>query len=155
VCRIKAVQDFAIANQSQLDMPPRSRRVKTPEFCSFASPLAQMRAQGTPGARCARSLACNKKSTRVVTTGSPGSPGIPYAMVLTAYIALSLVIGLCCHHRPQEALASQELDVSVETPRPRDFAVRFPRVRRARQKRPPHPTPTFVTMANAPHSGTG
>src|SRR5438309_7749003 len=31
-----------------------------------------------PGARCTRSLACKiKKHTSVVTTGSPGSPGIP------------------------------------------------------------------------------
>jgi hypothetical protein len=34
-----------------------------------------------------------KKHTSVVTTGSPDSPGIPYAMVLTGYLVLSPVIG--------------------------------------------------------------
>jgi hypothetical protein len=41
----------------------------------------------------------NKKHTSVVTTVTPASPGIPRAMVLTAYFALSLVTGLSCHHR--------------------------------------------------------
>jgi hypothetical protein len=48
-----------------------------------------------PGARCARSLACeNKKHTSVVTTVTPGSPGIPRAMVLTVSFGLSSVTGL-------------------------------------------------------------
>jgi hypothetical protein len=48
-----------------------------------------------PGARCARSLACEiKKHTSIVTTVTPISPGIPYAMVLTVSSALSSVIGL-------------------------------------------------------------
>ena len=47
-----------------------------------------------PGARCARSLACeNKKHTSVVTTVTPETPGIPRAMVYGLYV-LSPVIGL-------------------------------------------------------------
>jgi hypothetical protein len=47
-----------------------------------------------PGARCTRSLACKgRKHTSVVTVGSPVSPGIPCAMVLTAYFVLSPVTG--------------------------------------------------------------
>src|SRR6201999_1172280 len=42
----------------------------------------------------------------------------------TAYFVLSLVIGLSCHHRPREALASRKLDASVEASGPHDFAVR-------------------------------
>src|SRR5882757_3040584 len=42
----------------------------------------------------------------------------------TAYIALSPVNGLSCHRRPQEALASHELDTSVAMSGPHDFAVR-------------------------------
>src|SRR5438105_13226519 len=42
----------------------------------------------------------------------------------TAYIALSPVNGLSCHRRPQEALASHELDTSVAVSGPHDFAVR-------------------------------
>jgi hypothetical protein len=34
-----------------------------------------------------------KKAHELVTTGSPKHPGIPARMVLTAYSALSLVIG--------------------------------------------------------------
>ena len=52
-----------------------------------------------PGARCARGLACSKKTRELVTTVTPDSPGIPRAMVLTGSFELSPVIGLCCHRR--------------------------------------------------------
>jgi hypothetical protein len=55
------------------------------------------------GARRTRGLACKtKKHTSVVTEGSPVSPSIPCAMVLTAYFVLSPVTGLSCHRRLQE-----------------------------------------------------
>jgi len=77
----------------------RSRRVKTPELCQQL-PSKKQRAQGMPGARCTRSLACkNKKAHEVVTTGSPEQPGIPRAMVLTVSFVISPVIGLSCHRR--------------------------------------------------------
>src|SRR5216683_2958183 len=41
-----------------------------------------------PGVRCTRSLVCSVESTRVVTTGSPGSAGIPCTMVLTVSFVL-------------------------------------------------------------------
>src|SRR5437016_14561387 len=47
---------------------------------------------------------------------------------------------LSCHRRPQEALASHELDASIGASGPHDFAVRVTRVRLARIPRPPHPT---------------
>src|SRR6202047_4296206 len=63
-------------------------------------PPSIKRAQGKPGARCTRSLACEiRKHTSVVTTGSPELPGLPCAMVLTAYFVLSPVTGLYCHRR--------------------------------------------------------
>jgi hypothetical protein len=40
--------------------PPRSRRMRASFGCRFAHPKHQ-RAQGMPGARCARSLACKNK----------------------------------------------------------------------------------------------
>jgi hypothetical protein len=53
------------------------------------SPKKKKRAQGKPGAQCTRSLACeSKKHTSVVTTGSPELPGLPCALVLTAYNVL-------------------------------------------------------------------
>ena len=65
-------------------------------------PPRDQRAQGMPGARCARSLVCEiKKHTSIVTTVTPESPGIPRAMVLTVSFALSSVTGLSCHRRLQ------------------------------------------------------
>src|ERR1700674_1659081 len=60
------------------------------------------RAQGKPGARCTRSLACESTS-----------------------FVLSPVTGLSCHRHPQEAFASRELDASVGSSGPPDFAVRL------------------------------
>src|SRR5215203_562094 len=63
-------------------------------------PSEDQRAQGMPGARRARSLACKvKKHTSIVTTVTPDSPGIPRTMVLTVSFVISPVIGLCCHRR--------------------------------------------------------
>jgi hypothetical protein len=76
-------------------------------FISNISPSEHQRAQGMPGVQCARSLACEmKKHTSVVTTVTPVSPGIPYAMVLTVSFALSPVIGLSCHRRLRNLFAS-------------------------------------------------
>jgi hypothetical protein len=44
-------------------------------------------------------------------------------MVLTAYFALSPVIGLVCHRRLADT--SARLDAGVEASGPHDFAVRF------------------------------
>jgi hypothetical protein len=58
--------------------PRRSR-----EFWQSCSASEIQRAQGMPGARRTRSLACKiKKHTSIVTTGSPEQSGIPRAMVL-------------------------------------------------------------------------
>ena len=79
-----------------------------------------------PGARCTRSLACKiKKHTSIVTTVTPGSPGIPRAMVLTVSFVISPVTGLVCHRR----LAFTALDASVGASGPHDFAVRIGSVR--------------------------
>ena len=47
----------------------------------------------------------DRKHTSVVTTVTPETPGIPRAMVLTAYTALSPVTGLFCHRRLRIASA--------------------------------------------------
>ena len=59
----------------------------------------------------------------------------------TAYNVPSPVNGLSCHRRPQEALASHELDTSVAVPEPHDFAVRIGRARPSQLPRPPHLNP--------------
>ena len=92
-----------------------------------------------PGAQCARSLACKiKKHTSIVTTVTPGSPGIPRAMVLTVSFVLFPVTGLVCHRR---LAFTAKLDASVGASEPHDFAVRISTVRQPCYQRPPHPVP--------------
>src|SRR5881227_2508037 len=99
-----------------------------PSFAVRFARLKHQRAQGMPGARCARSLACKiKKHTSIVTTVTPGTPGIPRAMVLTVSFALSPVTGLSCHCRQQ--VTTCQLDASVGASEPHDFAVRLGAVR--------------------------
>jgi len=123
-----------------------------PEFCCSLCHPKHQRAQGMPGARCARSLACKlKKHTSIVTTVTPGSPGIPRAMVLTVSFALSPVIGLCCHRRKRNYF--RQLDASVEASGPHDFAVR---ITCCSSKAPTASTasrPAFVTIASRPSKG--
>jgi hypothetical protein len=61
-------------------------------------------------------------STRVSHHGRTGTPGIPARDGVTAYFALSPVIGLCCHRRLADT--SAKLDASVGASGPHDFAVR-------------------------------
>jgi hypothetical protein len=79
-----------------------SRR-EAPEFYKILR-LEKQRAQGKPGARCTRSLVRKVESTRVSHHRFTGTPGLPCAMVLTGYFALSPVIGLVCHRRSRELL---------------------------------------------------
>ena len=84
------------------DTVSRSRGAFRPSFALLVPP-SQQRAQGMPGARCARSRVCDgrkQKSTRVSQV-TPESPGIPYAMVLTASFVLSPATGLSCHRHPR------------------------------------------------------
>jgi hypothetical protein len=64
------------------------------------------------------------------------------------YFVLSPAIGLVCHRHLADT--SAKLDAGVEASGPHDFAVRVSAARLQRHQRPPHPIPTFVTMANAP-----
>jgi hypothetical protein len=77
-----------------------------------------------------------KKHTSIVTTVTPGSPGIPRAMALTVSFVLSPVTGLVCHRRLQ---ITCKLDTSVGASGPHDFAVRVSAIRRWHHQRPPHP----------------
>jgi hypothetical protein len=146
------------------------------------SPSENQRAQGMPGAGCTRSLVCSVESTRVFTTGSARRPGIPYAMVLTAYLRalpgdrafLSPSPGGYGFVRPGRARkTSAGLDAGVEASGPHDFAVRScisrqhaldrsrakarpaipSRARRCRVHRIPFPT--SVTIASRPSLGDG
>jgi len=96
-----------------------SRHV-APEFCKFIRPKKkraqcdpkrdagdpQERAQGRPGARCTRGLACKDAQSKTHTSiqVQRKHSGLPCAMVLRLIFALSPVRPrLACHRRPQEA----------------------------------------------------
>jgi hypothetical protein len=81
--------------------PPPSRDAECARILQDFLPSEKTRARGMPGARCARSLAGQKKSLAcIVTTVTTESPGIPRAMVLTVSFVLSAVNALGCHRRP-------------------------------------------------------
>jgi hypothetical protein len=102
-----------------------------------------------PGARCARSLAGKiKKHTSVVSTVTPGSPGIPRAMVYDLYRALPGDRALLSPS--PVGIASRQLDASVEASEPHDFAVRFSAVRQQHIRVHRIPCPTSVTIAKRP-----
>src|ERR1700728_1174079 len=76
-------------------------------------------------------------------------------MVLTVSSALSLVTGLCCHHRRRDAKHHRQLDASVGASGPHGFAVRKITLSSVAYPRPSHPNPTFVTIAKRPFVWAG
>src|ERR1700684_1450120 len=109
-----------------------------------------------PGARCTRSRAGGGGKRRVSHHGRTGiTRHSRTRMVLTVYFVLSLVTGLSCHHRPQEALLLENLTPASG-------------VRTTRLLRPQGnalvssaayvhriPCPTFVTIAKRPSVWAG
>jgi hypothetical protein len=100
--------------------------------------LSNQRAQGMPGARCARGRVCDgrKQKAHASVRSHRHHPAFP-ARWFTAYFVLSPVIGLFCHRRSASNLA--KLNASVEASGPHDFAVRLKRPRQKHHPRPPHP----------------
>jgi len=113
------------------------------------SPSSERRGRRESRVRAAPAVSCaevEKKRTRAYRS-SGGNPAFP-ARWFTAYSALSSVTGLSCHRRQRNRF--HQLDASVGASGPHGFAVRIRCSRRVHRQRPPHPAPTFVTMANAP-----
>jgi len=104
--------------------------------------LRKKRAQGMPGARCARRRVCDGRTQKAhsVSQVTPESSGIPRAMVLTASFVLFPATGFVATVIP-EKLASQELDASIGASEPHDFSVRLTRRSLSALPRPPHPDP--------------
>src|ERR1700733_6499491 len=117
------------------------------EFCKILCPSFQ-RAQGMPGAWCARSRACRVVNTRVSHHGHTGNTRHSPRNGFTTYFVLSPVIGLFCHRRLRSCL--RKLDPSVEASGPHDFAVRYRAIRQRRTQRPPHPAPNVRDDREAP-----
>ena len=102
-----------------------------------------------PGARCARSLACkSKKAHECRHHGHTGTPGIPYAMVLTAYFVLSPVIGVLV-----TVICFRRLDAGVEASGPHGFAVREAGALVEAQPASTASHPASVTIAIRPSRG--
>src|ERR1700676_1227995 len=100
-----------------------SRR-DAPELCieSFG-PEKNERAQGMPGGQCTRSLVCeNKQTHELVTTVTPGQPGIPYTMVLRLTSCSPRRSGLFV--TVAGGYLFRQLDAGVEASEPHDLAVR-------------------------------
>ena len=81
-----------------------SRRI-APEVCKFVGPLERQRAQGRPGARCTRGLACNCARERAHEhTGSAETLRPSLRNGFTAYFVLSPVNGFFATVAAQNAL---------------------------------------------------
>jgi hypothetical protein len=113
------------------------------------NPSAQeTRAQGMPGAQCARSLVCKKnKHTSVVTTVTPERPGIPRAMV---YGLLRALPGDHACLTPSPALLLADLTPGIGASEPHDLAVRVSTVRYTLPPASTASRPTSVTCATPP-----
>ena len=125
-----------------------SRR-DAPELCNLTLSLRKQRAQGKPGARCTRGLAC-KMCTRTRTRAyrfSGEHPAFPAQWFYGLWRALPGDRLSCRRH---SADISAKLDASIGASEPHDFAVRISHVRQSQLPRPPHPTARFVTIASRP-----
>ena len=136
----------------------------------------ECRVRAAPAVSCAR---CTKKCAHE-HTGSAEALRHSLRSGLTAYIVLSPATNSSCHRRRRISGSSRPGRVSQTsadlTPATGARTTRFCRTQKRRSSarpdrsranrpaitstrptlpRPPHPIPTFVTMANAPLSGTG
>jgi hypothetical protein len=92
------------------DVRPHSRGAMRPSFVSIAALDKNKRAQGKPGARCTRGLACNSAQKNAHEhTGSAEAIRPSLRSGLPAYSELSPVTGLSCHRRPREVLLPANL----------------------------------------------
>src|SRR6476660_10366061 len=109
-----------------------------------------------PDARCTRGLMRNvHRKCAHEHTGEAENIRHSLRNGFTAYNVLSPENGSFASVAPRETVASGCIDASTATSGPHAFAVRFNRARQSQLPRPPHPRPTFVTIASAPLVGTG
>ena len=132
-----------------------SRRI-APELCQKF--LALINSEGAGNAGCAlhprsRTQNCGKLRVRAYRAAEAIRHSLRNGF--TAYNELSPENGSFASVAPREAVASGCIDASTATSGPHVFAVRKSRARLSQLPRPPHPRPTFVTIASAPLVGTG
>ena len=119
------------------------------EFCCRVTPSPirgrrECRTLGASAAACAV-----VESTRVSHHEYTGNTRHSPRNGFTAYFALSPVTGLVCHRRLRKLVFAHLMPASGHQDHTTSPSA-GPRARQSRGLRPPHPAPTFVTMANAP-----
>ena len=129
--------------------PPVSR-----EVCHRCPALSNQRAQGMPGAQCARSRACSVESTRVSHHGHTGITRHSPRNGFTAYFVLSPVIGLSCHRHlaelpPRDLTPASRRQDHTTSPSAKASFVRA-LFARLTLPRPPHPVPYVRDDREAP-----
>ena len=147
--------EHARTRQSQTHLRDLAARFRT-SSASNVPPSKKSEGAGNAGRAMRPQPRMQNKNehTSVVTTVTPVSPGIPRAMVLTAYIALSPVSRAFLPPSPARS-SPHELDASVGASGPHDFAVRKLRPRLQAHPASTASRPTSVTIAKRPSRGTG
>ena len=157
--------DSITAASGILDRPPSrtmtteyasaiSRRI-APEICIFVCPLRKLRAQGRPGARRTRGLAC-KCTQRARTRAYRFGGSIPAFPAQWLYGLLRALPGerLFCHRRHARMNLAQ-LDASTAASGPHDFAVRFTPPSSVMASASTATCPNVRDDGRRPSSGTG
>ena len=115
--------------------------IERPRLASSSLPSRNQRAQGRPGARCTRGLACIcAQQGAHEHTGSAETLRPSLRSGFTAYFVLSPVNGSFATVAARE-LPSHELDASTADVRTTRLRRTHLRLRLARNPRPPHPIP--------------
>ena len=131
------------------DTTPPSRDMMRP---SSASVIRPKKIEGAGKTGCAlhpRSRVQSVERDAHEHTGSAEAVRPSLRNGFNGFLRALLATGFLSPSSPKK-LASQKLDASIGASGPHDFAVHLTRCSSKAHRRPPHPIPTFVTMANAP-----
>src|SRR4029078_13317716 len=110
----------------------------------------ECRMRAAPAVSCAM----GRRRAHMSIQGSGENPTSP-AQGLYGLSRDLLGVLLFCLRGAPKAIAQGCIDASTAASGPHVFAVRVCRARQSQLSRPPHPRPTFVTIASAPLVGTG
>ena len=131
----------------------RSRRRFSREVCSSSPAPSLQRAQGMPGARCARSLACSKKqSIRVSHHEYTGTTRHSPRNGFNGFLRTLPGDRACLSPSPRRNNPAR-LGAGVEASGPHDFAVRNKHARQVRAVASTASRPAFRDVAQRPSVG--
>ena len=122
-------------------------RTEFPGVCNLIVPLFSERAQGKPGADCARSPVCESATEDAHGLNYRYSQDIPAFPAQWSYGFLRALPGERPFLPPSSAGHSRQLDARVAAPGPHDFAVRCERFRPAGVN-PPDAAASIASQAN-------